>query len=1143
VGPRRLDIVSRVCCRLVAADTPLTSTSVLFALVLGAAWGSATADPPRPRPAADAKRPSTAATVKPRPTELEGSVKGPGGKPVEGARLFCRQAVGMSAGGPPPLTAKTDAEGRFRLELPLAAPAAIRVEARGLAAKTLERVRPGGAPLAIVLDKGRSIDVTVRDEAGQPAGGAYVEVSPGWDVPAWDPTAGRITAVTDVRGRARLDGIGEGLQDVSASFAGAHATRSGVRPGTGVSLVLRAGASIAGTVMDEHGRGVKNAIVRQSLEPDFWSGRSVVTDARGRFEIVGVEPGAHTLVAYEPEWAPAVVPGIEVTAQGHVDVPLVLTRGAAVAGRLVDAEERPVAGRVRVQELGGHAVPTSLGEILGANAGPDGRFRIAAVGPGAYTLAVTARGFASARAEVDVKERTPQVELGDVVLETGLSIRGRVSTRTGAPVAEATVSCTQSRNDFFTGWPTETRSEPDGRFTLAGLLPGVCEVFASAPGYARGRAKAEVGGKNVVLMLEAAGAITGVVVEEGNRPVDAYSVRLEPAEGSQGRSYREMQQRSVGSADGRFTLEDLSAGAYVVQVLVPDRAPVAVSGVRVGAGGTTDVGVIRAPRGGVVRGVVVDASGNGVVGASVQVTGPGQDFVTWSQMYATLTEPGGVFEVRGVPEGKTRVDASHPSFASGSTTVDVEPGKDAPEARIVLAQGGRIEGSARKRDGVPLAGYTVSVWSRTGAQGGSSSAVTRPDGTFAIEHVPTGPATVNLMTSSSPGVTVSMRTAQVDVREGEATPVDLVSQEILVAGRASRSGAPLAGLDIRLMAAHSSVMVSVSGAIGNVPAPPSGPERLHAVTRADGSFELIVDGPDRYYAQFHGADGRTSFPNREIEVPDTETYPLDLAFTGVPVSGVVVDKATSEPIAQAAVEASRRDDDKQVGLGGTSGLDGRFEFDADPGPYRVGARADGYALTTLDLEVGPDGVGDVRVELERGLGIEGRVVDGAGRGLSGISVSALGVLGPKDRETRMSGTRPDGTFTIDGLRPGRYTLCAGSEIAGYALRAGVAAGGRDVTLPVRPAGKVVVRVMTGDGRPVPESWSEITKVDGAEVSFAGSSRGPTDVNGVTELASPPGVVELTAHKEKRKGTARVTVGEGATTTVELRLSEPDDGSP
>jgi hypothetical protein len=51
-------------------------------------------------------------------------------------------------------------------------------------------------------------------------------------------------------------------------------------------------------------------------------------------------------------------------------------------------------------------------------------------------------------------------------------------------------------------------------------------------------------------------------------------------------------------------------------------------------------------------------------------------------------------------------------------------------------------------------------------------------------------------------------------------------------------------------------------------------------------------------------------------------------------------------------------------------------------------------------------------------------------------------------------------------------------------------------------------------------------------------RGPTDSTGVTEIATPAGALEIEVRNETYKGTAKVSVGEAATATTEVTLTEP-----
>src|SRR6185436_9641389 len=112
-------------------------------------------------------------------------------------------------------------------------------------------------------------------------------------------------------------------------------------------------------------------------------------------------------------------------------------------------------------------------------------------------------------------------------------------------------------------------------------------------------------------------------------------------------------------------------------------------------------------------------------------------------------------EVRGVPPGPAQVRAIHSAYAPAApATVEVNPARGPSDIRIVLSQGGRIEGRVRSREGALPAGAVV--FARSMAPGVSSYSPSGPDlqpvstdGTFVVEHVPAGPATVSLLTGKA----------------------------------------------------------------------------------------------------------------------------------------------------------------------------------------------------------------------------------------------------------------------------------------------------------------------------------------------------------------------------------------------------------
>jgi hypothetical protein len=642
----------------------------------------------------------------------------------------------------------------------------------------------------------------------------------------------------------------------------------------------------------------------------------------------------------------------------------------------------------------------------------------------------------------------------------------------------------------------------------------------------------------VDVVLTPGGSISGLVVEEDGRPIDAFRIA---GNSSKAKPWEGRVEKSVGSADGRFLLEDLSEDTYVLQVFVPDRAPATVPATRVVAGRTSDAGTIRVPRGGIVRGTVVDASGDPVIGATVKAYGATQDMMEWRDTLQALSEPSGSFEIRGVPEGRRQIVATHPDYAVGDALVDVVMGKGPVETRLVMTQGGRIEGVARKRDGTPLAGLEVGVYSSSRARSGGMrpNPITRGDGTFSAEHIAPGQTYVNLMATVGPGRMVSMISKQVEVREGEMTSVELLSREILVNGHVTKSGTALPGVRLRFMG-EGGMSMSMGAGYDSVAAAPTGPQRHQGTTGEDGTFALIVDTPGKYWVSTESVDGRVSYPTRELQIPDAETHNVEITFSGVPVAGVVIDKETDQPVAQAFVRAIPKDKEKADPGGGGSartGADGRFQFDANPGDYTLSAGAEGYASANVPVTVAASGLSDARLELERGFEIKGRVVDASGQGVPSLNVSARSST--DDLQGKGAQTLADGTFRMTGLPARPFNLCAGTELAGYAVRTHVSPGGPDVTLTLRPAGKIRLLIKGPDGAPMAKAWPNVSKLGGAPISVGWMGpRAPSDSAGMAEMSTPAGALEIEVWSPTYKGKTTVSVAEGATANVEVTLTEP-----
>ena len=1068
---------------------------------------------------------------------LDVTVTDPAGRPFEGAFVTAFPSTGASgpAGGPQAGTerhAVTGREGRARLEALPPGPWTVTVHGRGFVTRLLRNVASG--PLALRLEKGGVVAGRVFSSAGRrPLAGAKVVAATDAPLPAdWPEDATRNVAPSDAQGRFRLEGIGPAPVTLSARAPGhAIGERREVKAGDVVDIVLFPGSTIRGTVRDDDGRPVGGALVRAEVDR-AWGQEPPPekTDPEGRFELAGVTPGEYSIVARQGGRAPA-FGRVVVEPETEASVSLVLSGGGFVIGRVVDEQGRPLRGQVRVEEVDALGLSASMSDLVATESKDDGTFALGPLPIGGLGIAASSPRHATRRIHARVGAPGRTADLGDVTLEAGLRIEGRVRDREGRGLPDATLT---ARSEAPGGRPpVEAKVDAEGAFVLAGLEAGPHRVTAVAPGHARTTMRAEAGGEPLEIALEAGGAVAGRVVDARGRPAPDGSVSAKPRDRSpfDERSH----EAKAEPADGSFRLDGLAPGAYDLEARASGHAPALRANVGIVAGRTTEVGILTLSQGGVVRGSVVDGEGQGIPGASVYVeTDPGQ----LTSNLTSETDSSGAFEIRGVPSGHVLARALHPSYTPGGVPeVHVDPARDPVPVRIVLGRGARVEGRVRHRDGRPFAvGRVIVASSDPGAAYGWPEPIPLDDsGAFVAEHVLPGRARVHVLAftpratliSAGAVTTLSQVAVQpVELREGETERVDVALRDVVVSGRVTRGGQAASGMRVSVFSGPSP-SISFSGLEGAPPAA-AGPPALVATTGDDGGYQLLVFGPGPARVALGATASGQGFPPREVIVPDSSRFDLDIEIGEAAVSGIVVDRDTGAPLPDVLVRLSKGDGPGSPGASGRSGSDGRFGIGAEAGEFVLSAELPGRVRVVRPVSVGPAGLADVRLEMDRGLAIAGRLLDAVGRPATGQVVVAIG-----DDGFEQAAVRADGSFRLEGLSDRPYALSVGSTLAGFATRPGVHPGLEVVTLTLRPAAKVAVRVVSPDGRPVAEAFAAVVQVDGGRVDLRRSAAPPTNEEGSTEVGGPAGEVGIAVMAEGGSGFGTVVVRPGE--TVPLRI--------
>ena len=501
-------------------------------------------------------------------------------------------------------TATSNADGRYAIEL-----ATGRYEVRAMGERLLGLEQP---PLLVGrVDKPIPFDVRVTrlavirgrvvDDRGSGVAGADVSYLPRTAAERQYTKNQALTSLVQSGdgGAFELEAIGgdvhlEAVYRLRGGARRGHAVVAAVLPGTerdGVEIALGAAGRLAGVVVDPRGRPVAGADVHLAVTLPVSRARQredAVTDDAGRFEFPAVMAGRASLEARAEGWSPSIPFNFDFDAKtDQTDHELRLQTPAAVSGRVVDEDDRPVAGivvtaRRKVTWMGNQDTTTSS----------DGTFVLPTLDAGPYELSARSAGYATARVDGIV---APAEGIVLRLRENG-ALRGIVTDPNRKPVAGFVVRVEQyvpidSKTPRRTVPATRVFAE-DGRFEIADLEPGAYDIEIDAAGYAAARVlgievpPGSYGDGSVALV--SGSSINGTVTDAvTGKPI--AGARLSLFGGPDGATV-------ASGSDGSFAIDNVSPGLRSVRALHPGYLTLA-RGVEVAADKAVTLDVALTPRG------------------------------------------------------------------------------------------------------------------------------------------------------------------------------------------------------------------------------------------------------------------------------------------------------------------------------------------------------------------------------------------------------------------------------------------------------------------------------------------------------------------------------------------------------------------
>lgn len=928
-----------------------------------------------------------------------------------------------------------------------------------------------------------------------------------------------------------------------------------------IDFVLDSGGSISGLVLDSNGTPVIGMDVSvEDFETDSFV-KGGITDSSGLYKIAGVPVGRYRVhvevfgTSFISEYydnATDFESSLPVTVfsdQETANIDFVLDLGGSISGRVSGPSGQPIFNIfVSAQDISTDSFVA--GEVTDIN----GNYKISGVPTGSYRVRTDAgeagfvdeyfddvTNFESAQpVNVAAGNDTPGI---DFVLNSGGSISGFVRDANNQPVAGVGIVV----DDFNTGaFAAFAETDFNGNYIVNGVTTGsylvrteadfggfINEYFDNTSNFELATpVKVEVGlvTPNINFVLTTGGSISGVVLDDLNRPISGVEVAAE--------NFDEFFFVNSGQSDvnGRYTISGLPTGSYRVRTFSQDSRIVnefydnvisdfLATPVKVTAPNNTSGIDFVLESGGFISGTVVDSNNQPIENIHVDV----EVFDTGVFVNAGRTNMKGEYTVTGLPEGVYRVKTS--SDNAGFTdkyyddVIDFElatPVKvtnaGTSNINFVLEIGGSVSGVVLDTQGQPISGINVDA-EDFDSDFFVKGAVTDVRGGYTITGLASG--RYRIKTNAEDSIFTneyydnvfdrSLATAVTVVSPNNTGGIDFVlgSGGSISGNVFDFSGKPMQGVELIVEDFDGNFFVK------NGKTDVNGQYLISGLATSTYRVGIDTFGTDFVPQFFKNAnwDNATPVP---VNAPN-ETTSIDfVVMQGRFIRGIVTDD-NNRPVSGMSLDAFDAETDQFVNFGISDG-NGEYSITVPPGSYkvRVNTFETKFVLEFFDnattqenasiIKVGSDSDAvDINFSLSTGTIIKGRVTDSSNNPVRGLFVNVLDSF--TNEWLNGSETDVDGGYAVSVL-PGTYRLQVETFGTNFApasqdrivVEPGVSEVRIDFALSI--TNSIIGSVVNAKGVPLPDMFVFVTDDSTTEefVNF-----GITDSRGVFAIPVLPGI--------------------------------------
>ncbi len=536
-------------------------------------------------------------------------------------------------------------------------------------------------------------------------------------------------------------------------------------------------ARIQGWVKDQDGKAVSGAVVslcvdvsdslHMSLQGPVKA--SVATDKSGAFQIRDISPEDRYLLRVDHEDFPSSFENLVTLSKGETkSVTIVLDRGKTLTGVVTDLEGVRIPDcEILVFDQQHRSQDPAMDVERRAFTDANGEYEFHNLNVGFKRVTARKEGYASqTNLMVQIKSSQPADPV-NFQLAKGEAIRGVVvDKKSAAPIADAIIVAMPIRTGgggISTANYPPVKSDQDGKFDFIGLASGAYKLRIHAKGYGRVGVQrtARTGEENLRVELERSPVARGRVVDaETGEPVKRFSLQIGRGERLMMTSFQLTQR--FQSEDGTFEYTDLDTnGEFRLFAQAPDYAGGKSEVIRPKIGQDIEGLVISMKRGATIKGLVVDAKGNGIPNARVKVRtslgGQGDAAAAFLNIFTqsmrsssvrmAKTDSEGRYVIKHVPSGDIEITADHADFAQGELgrSIFVPETGEVIAPNLALVKGGVLEGIVYDKDHNPAPNSKVEIREKGGFGGVAYTGTSDESGHYVIRNIRPGIYTVRVL--------------------------------------------------------------------------------------------------------------------------------------------------------------------------------------------------------------------------------------------------------------------------------------------------------------------------------------------------------------------------------------------------------------